>query len=132
MKHRARRKLNLIPVVTSLLLSVFILLMAPAFYNVYELGSPASKTENADLTLTFSSDEMTLSQSGPVRSFKRLADGKFDLEELRNELARINADSIKIEPSGELAYEEIISVMDSIRQSRKNQSLKILFGNLAK
>ena len=123
----------MIPVVTSLLLSVFILLMAPSFFNAFELVSPVvTQNDNSGLTLTLGTEEMVLSDSGPIKSFKRLPDGKFDLEEVRNVLADQSEDRIRLEPSGDLTYEEIVSVMDSIRLSKKENGYKILFSNLAK
>lgn len=125
----------MIPVVTSLLLSIFLLLLAPTFFNAYEIVSPVMHTEEGELLqLTVGPEEMVLSKSGALQSFRRMANGKFDLEEMREVLSSQGEEekSIKLEPAGDLTYEEIVSIMDAINHSRKDGNFRILFGNLDK
>jgi biopolymer transport protein ExbD len=132
-KVKTEEKLNLVPIMDSVFIFIFFLLMSASFLKIYEIGSPIPIVSDSEppkeekkplaLTLTIETNEIKISSGIPsqlIKSFSRLESGEFDLEELHKTLIEIKKrnleeDSIIFEPVGELTYEEIVKVMDSVR-----------------
>lgn len=136
-RKRPDEKLNLVPIMDSIFIFIFFLLMSASFLKIYEIGSPIpivsdeeqpkDQKEPLALTMVLDTNEITLSQgvpSRPVKKFIRQGDGQFNYEEIHTVLVdlkkqHVDEDSIIFEPVGDLTYEEIIKVMDAVRVLNK-------------
>lgn len=138
--HRRKKpeeKLNLVPIMDSVFIFIFFLLMSASFLKIYEIGSDAPIISDAEppkdqkdplaLTLTMDQNELTLSKgipSRPIQKFKRDINGEFDYEALHSVLIdikkqNIEEDTIIFEPFGDVTYEEIVKIMDAVRMINK-------------
>lgn len=136
-RKKPEEKLNLVPIMDSVFIFIFFLLMSASFLKIYEIGSPIPivsdqeqpKQEKEPLALTMQIDtnEITISTgvpSRPLRKLKRLETGEFDYEEIHNVLIdlkkqHVDEDSLIFEPVGDLTYEEIVKIMDAVRMLSK-------------
>ena len=136
-RKKPEQKLNLVPIMDSVFIFIFFLLMSASFLKIYEIGSdvpiisdsepPKNQKDPLALTLEIESNEIVLSRgipSRPVRRFKRQADGEFNYEELHGALIdikkkHVDEDTIIFEPKGDLTYEEIVKIMDAVRMLNK-------------
>lgn len=136
-RKKPEEKLNLIPIMDSIFIFIFFLLMSATFIQINEVGSdvpiisdsepPKNEKDPLALTLVLDSNEITLSKgvpSRPIQKFRRQADGTFNFEELHGVLVAIKKDhveenSILFEPVGDLTYEEIVKAMDAVRKLNK-------------
>jgi biopolymer transport protein ExbD len=136
-RKKPEEKLNLVPIMDSIFIFIFFLLMSATFLKIYEVGSPVpivsdqeppkQQKEPLALTLVIETNEMTLNRGVPakaIQNFKRQADGKFNLDELHVALINLkkqhkDEDTIILEPVGDLTYEEIVKIMDSVRKMQK-------------
>lgn len=136
-RKKEETKLNLVPIMDSVFIFIFFLLMSASFLKIYEIGSdvpiisdsepPKDKKDPLALTLEVNTNEIVLSKGIPSRTiqkFKRGSDGEFDYEELHSVLIDIkkqnlDEESIIFEPVGDLTYEEIVKIMDSVRMLNK-------------
>lgn len=136
-RKKPEEKLNLVPIMDSVFIFIFFLLMSASFLKIYEIGSPIpivsdkeppkSTKDPLALAMTLETNEIILMKGVPQREiqrFKRLPDGTFDYEAIHSALIEIkkqnvDEDSIIFEPVGELTYEEIVKVMDAVRMLKK-------------
>lgn len=136
-RKKPEEKLNLVPIMDSVFIFIFFLLMSSSFLKIYEIGSdvpivsdaepPKDKKDPLALTLTMDVNEITLSQGVPsrtVKKFARQSDGQFNYEELHSVLVDIkkqnlDENTIIFEPVGDLTYEEIVKIMDAVRVLNK-------------
>ena len=136
-RKKPDEKLNLVPIMDSVFIFIFFLLMSASFLKIYEIGSPIpivsdqeppkDKKEPLALTMVIETNEIVISSGVPSRvlkKFPRQADGQFNLEEVHATLIdikkqNIDEDSIIFEPVGDLTYEEIVKIMDSVRMLHK-------------
>lgn len=136
-RKRPEEKLNLVPIMDSVFIFIFFLLMSASFLKIYEIGSPIPIISDKEppppdkdplaLALTLDTNELILSRGVPqkeIQRFKRLPDGTFDYEAIHGTLIEIkkknvNEDSIIFEPIGDVTYEEIVKVMDAVRMLKK-------------
>jgi biopolymer transport protein ExbD len=136
-KKRPEEKLNLVPIMDSVFIFIFFLLMSASFLKIYEIGSPIPIISDSEppknekdplaLTLVLETNELSLSQGVPsrvIKKFPRLENGEFNYEELHTILIdlkkqHLDEDSIIFEPAGDLTYEDIVKVMDAVRVLNK-------------
>ncbi len=136
-RKRPEEKLNLVPIMDSVFIFIFFLLMSASFLRIYEIGSPIpiisdkeppkSDKDPLALAITLETNELILLSGVPQREierFKRLPDGTFDYEAIHTRMIEIkkrnvDEDSIIFEPVGDLTYEEIVKVMDAVRVLKK-------------
>lgn len=132
-RKKPEEKLNLVPIMDSVFIFIFFLLMSASFLKIYEIGSdvpiisdaepPKNEKDPLALTLTVNSNEMILSRgipSRPVQKFQRSAAGEFNYDELHSVLIdikkqHVNEETIIFEPMGDLTYDEIVKIMDAVR-----------------
>jgi biopolymer transport protein ExbD len=132
-RKKPEERLNLVPIMDSVFIFIFFLLMSASFLKIYEIGSdvpiisdaqpPKDQKDPLALTLTAKSDEITLSRGVPSRQFKkfsRQADGEFNYDEIHEVLIdlkkqHVDENTIIFEPFGDLTYEEIVKIMDTVR-----------------
>lgn len=130
-------KLNLVPIMDAIFIFIFFLLMSATFLKIYEVGSdvpivsdaapPKDQKDPLALSLKIETNEIILSKGVPsitVQSFKRQPDGNFNLEELHGVLVSfkkkyVNENTIILEPVGDLTYDEIVKIMDTVRKLNK-------------
>lgn len=136
-RRNPEEKLNLVPILDSVFIFIFFLLMSASFLKIYEIGSPIPlvsdqeppKSKKVPLALTMQAETnvITLKSGVPSRvihKFNRKPSGEFDYEEIHSALINIkkqhmDEDSIMFEPDGDLTYEEIVKIMDAIRVLNK-------------
>lgn len=136
-RKKPDEKLNLVPIMDSIFIFIFFLLMSASFLKIYEIGSPIpiisdqeqpkDKKEPLALTMVLDNNEIILSSGVPsttIQKFARQPDGEFNYDEIHSFLIEIkkknlDEDSIIFEPIGDLTYEEIVKVMDAVRVLNK-------------
>jgi biopolymer transport protein ExbD len=136
-RKKPEEKLNLVPIMDSIFIFIFFLLMSASFLKIYEIGSPIpivsdeeppkDKKDPLALTLIADTNELVLSSgvpSSPIRKFPRGVDGEFNYEELHSVIVDlkkkyIDEDSIIFEPMGDLTYEELVKIMDAVRMLKR-------------
>jgi biopolymer transport protein ExbD len=136
-RRKPEGKLNLVPIMDAIFIFIFFLLMSATFLKIYEVGSdvpiisdqepPKQEKDPLALTLKIETNQMTLFRgvpSKPIQSFDRQPDGSWNLETLHALLIdlkknNIDENSIILEPVGDLTYEEIVKIMDSVRKLEK-------------
>lgn len=136
-RKKPDEKLNLVPIMDSIFIFIFFLLMSASFLKIYEIGSdvpiisdaepPKDKKEPLALTLTVETNQLILSKGVPsqvIQKLSRQGDGQFNLDELHGILVNlkkqhVDEDTIIFEPTGDLTYEEIVKIMDAVRMLNK-------------
>lgn len=136
-RKKPDEKLNLVPIMDSIFIFIFFLLMSASFLKIYEIGSPIpiisdqeqpkDDKEPLALTMRLENNQILLLTGVPskeIKKFERQQDGSFDYDEIHKVLIDIkkqnlNEDSIIFEPIGDLTYEEIVKVMDAVRMLNK-------------
>lgn len=124
-------KLNLIPILDSVFIFIFFLLMSASFLNLFEISSDVPMISNAPppkgrpLALTIIIDRSGISIATGVpskvrRTFGKRPDGQYDLIELRQYLISLKKRYKKentaiLEPKINLDYETLVQIMDTIR-----------------
>jgi biopolymer transport protein ExbD len=132
-RKKPDEKLNLVPIMDSVFIFIFFLLMSASFLKIYEIGSPIPIISDNEpppkdkdplaLTLTVEDNAIILGRGVPSQTFKtfqRQPDGQFDLIDLHTTLIDlkkkfIEEDTIIFQPVGDLTYEEIVKIMDAVR-----------------
>jgi biopolymer transport protein ExbD len=92
-RKKADVKLNLVPIMDSIFIFIFFLLMSASFLKIYEIGSPIpiisdqeqpkNQKEPLALTMVLDTNEIRLSSGVPSRlitKFSRQADGQFNYD----------------------------------------------------
>lgn len=154
-KKRKIEPLNLIPILDSVFILVFFLLMTAQFLKLYEIGSdlpiisdtppPVNIVEPLNLTLRVDRQYISIhtGKDLSMRAFlENNPDGSYRLEELQGHILRIknenmSENAVVIEPSGRVIYDELIKIIDYVRDyrssdgKRANLFSQIVFGNLA-
>lgn len=160
-RKKPEEKLNLVPIMDSIFIFIFFLLMSASFLKIYEIGSdvpivsdaepPKDEKDPLALTLKIDNNKMTLLKGVPSKEFKtftKMENGEFNYEELHTVLIDlkkqfIDEETIIFEPEGELTYEEIVKIMDSVRMINRtdeaifktnkdgiDEKVKTLFGKI--
>lgn len=136
-KNKKVERLNLIPILDSVFIFIFFLLMSANFVRIYEIGSdvpiisnsqpPKTNKKRLDLTLKINQSNISL-HSGPNerRIFRagKTADGEYDLFKLRQKLIELKKSYVDEKevifiPNANITYEELIKIMDAVRDLKK-------------
>lgn len=136
-RKKPEEKLNLVPIMDSVFIFIFFLLMSASFLKIYEIGSdvpivsdaepPKNEKDPLALTIVAQDNKIILSKgipSRPFQTFQRQPDGQFNYEELHTVLIdlkkqHLSEDTVIFEPVGDLTYEEIVKIMDAARMIYK-------------
>jgi biopolymer transport protein ExbD len=136
-RKKAEEKLNLVPIMDSIFIFIFFLLMSSTFLKIYEINSdvpiisdaepPKDQKDPLALSMKIDTNEITVSKgvpSRPFQTFKRGADGLFNYEEIHTFLLQLKKqhseeNTIIFEPIGELTYEELVRIMDEVRMIKR-------------
>ena len=125
-------KINLIPILDSVFIFIFFLLMSASFLNLFEISSdvpilsssPPLKNKRPPLALTITVDGRAISVATGVPSKIRQTFGKsgdqYDLVGLKQYLISLkkghkSENTALLEPKIDLKYEILIQIMDTIR-----------------
>lgn len=132
-KDRVVNKLNLIPILDSVFIFIFFLLMSAQFIDLYEIGGDApiikkvtevqNQKEQLNLVLEIGKEQIlvrTGEKSIVLKTINRAPAG-YDLEGLRKTLISLKMSNkeesqVVIRPSKEVVYSEVVSVMDIVRE----------------
>jgi len=130
-------KLNLVPILDSVFILIFFLLLSAQFIKIYEINSnvpivssqppPPLKKPPLSLTLEITEKKMILLSGQPLSAMKEFAvdeEGNFPVDELHELLIDVKKKNkeektIIIEPSNEVTYEHIVKIMDAVRTFKK-------------
>jgi biopolymer transport protein ExbD len=133
-KNKKKQDLNLIPILDSVFILVFFLLMSAQFVKIYEIGSdvpivsdqepPKDLKKPLALTVEISPKGFTIKTGVPAQTYKSISktqSGDYDLFALHDTLVQIkknnlSEETIVLEPVTDLNYEEIVKIMDAVRK----------------
>lgn len=132
-KNKKVERLNLIPILDSVFIFIFFLLMSANFVKIFEISSdvpiisdsqpPKEQKNSLNLTLKIFPNRMTLHTGNNerlYRTIKKNSEGEFDLYKLRETLITLkqkNKDekTIIFMPKADITYEDLIKIMDTVR-----------------
>ena len=136
-RRKAEEKLNLVPIMDSIFIFIFFLLMSSTFLKIYEIGSdvpivsdaepPKDEKDPLALSMKIDDNTITLSQGVPSKlfqTFTRTPGGEFNYAEIHQTLIEVkkkhtDENMIIFEPVGDLTYDEIVKIMDAVRMLEK-------------
>lgn len=131
------QRLNLIPILDSVFIFIFFLLMSASFLKIYEIQSdvpilsagkpPKNKKKPLALTVKIHPSSIEIYTGVPaslVKSFSKLPSGDYDLESMHSLLIGIKKSNMQeksaiFEPKADINYEELTKIMDAVRMLRK-------------
>jgi len=136
-KNKQVEKPNLIPILDSVFIFIFFLLMSANFVKIYEIQSdvpiisnkapPKKQRKQLNLTLKIHPNSLSLHKGNNEKLMKRFGKnekGDYDTYSLRQYLIKLKKDLIKknrdedsiiFMPKANISYEDLIKVMDSVR-----------------
>jgi len=154
-------KPNLVPILDAVFIFIFFLLMSASFIKIYEIPSdvpivtasePPKNKKPFVLTLKISNTNMSLylgSNFQLIGKYPVNSKGDYDTESLHLRLLHLKEkhkreNTIIFEPTSNVNYENIVKIMDSVREIRKtdkgiylkdkktgaDQKLKFLFSKI--
>jgi len=144
-KLKKIEKLNLVPILDSVFIFIFFLLMSAQFVDVYEIGSSLPMTQEIEdkkeekdplmLTLEVSKDQVVVKTGLKVtrsRSFASTENEQLTnyLRELKQQNPKENTMIVKADPK--ISFQYLITFIDSSQGDRKNKEKlfeQIVFDN---
>ncbi len=136
-RQSSKMELNLIPILDSIFILLFFLLLSSSFLKIFEISSDApiissrpskpTKKNPFLLTLKITSSGLYLYKGvnmGLIKYLPKKSDGSYDNERLHNALIRIKKrnkkeNTIIFEPTIDIPYQTLVEIMDSSRILRK-------------
>jgi biopolymer transport protein ExbD len=139
-------KLNLIPILDSVFIFIFFLLMSAQFIQIHEIGSdaPAVKTTDSikddkpplNLTLVISKNQLVVKTGVPETIHREIAsiDGDYNHKELKNVLLELKKKheqekSIIFRPDATVNYKALVNLMDSVREYKEPSQASVQLFN---
>ncbi|MCB9094429.1 MAG: biopolymer transporter ExbD [Halobacteriovoraceae bacterium] len=130
------RKLNLVPILDSVFILIFFLLVSANFLKIFEINSnvpivsssppPPSKKPPLSLTLEITPNNLVLKSGSNQRVMKSFAktEAGYPVDELHSFLIGVKKDNssektIIFEPEYEVDYESLVKIMDAVRLLKK-------------
>jgi biopolymer transport protein ExbD len=132
-KNKQVEKPNLIPILDSVFIFIFFLLMSANFVKIYEIQSdvpiisnkkpPKKQKKQLNLTLKIHSNSLTLHAGNRERQIFKVGkneEGDYDTYKLREKLISLkkrhkDEETIVFMPKANISYEDLIKVMDAVR-----------------
>ena len=132
-RRRQGEKINLVPMLDSIFIFIFFLLMSASFLNLFEISSDVPIVSNAPppkktkpplaLTVIIERDSILVATGVPSsvrKRFNKNARGDYDLAAFKNYLVLLKKQHKKedmaiLEPRINLKYETLVKIMDTIR-----------------
>ncbi len=135
-KRREADKLNLTSIMDAIFIFIFFLLMSANFIKVFEIHSPIptvsleapkEDTKPLALTLNISETAIEITTGVPASVLKKIEKnqaGDYDLAALHSTLIKLKEqnpteNTVILIPEVDLAYEELVEIMDSVRMLDK-------------
>lgn len=136
-KKKAQQGLNLIPILDSVFIFIFFLLMSAQFVKIFEINSdvplisneepPKNKDKPLALTVTIDKNGFVISTGVPsttIKKINKMTSKDYDLATLHDFLVQLKKQNKKentvvLEPVVDITYEEIVKIMDSVRMLKK-------------
>ncbi|MBI2520074.1 MAG: biopolymer transporter ExbD [Bdellovibrio sp.] len=134
-KKMAVPKLNLVPIMDSVFIFIFFLLLSAQFVDIHEIQGDAPvvatfedskhKKEPLNLVLEIANDSINVKIGLDGRSYKKVTlENDHQLIELHKILSELKAsnideDSVILKPARNLPYGKLVVIMDSIRSVAK-------------
>lgn len=139
-KKKKMEKLNLIPILDSVFIFIFFLLMSAQFLQIYEIGSdaPAVKTTESikddkpplNLTLVIDRNKIEVRTGVPEKTYREIAslNDEYDVQKLQQVLTELKSQhqdekSIIFRPNSSVNYKQLVVLMDAVREIRPKQGL---------
>ncbi|ATH06630.1 biopolymer transporter ExbD [Halobacteriovorax marinus] len=131
------QKPNLIPILDAVFIFIFFLLMSSRFLNINEIPSdvpivsdrqpPKSNKKPLALTLQILNTRIQILTGVPGyvrKTIGKNAEGDYDLQALRDYLIdlkqkNVDENTVVLEPKVDLSYEDIVKIMDTVRDLKK-------------
>lgn len=145
-KNKEEPKLNLIPILDSVFIFIFFLLVSTSFIHLKEITSdvpiisesePLKNEKPLALTLQISKNEIKVLTGLESTLVKKLPFNPETMNELQKTIAQIKNENPKektiiLEPQEDISYEKIVLIMDTVRQSPDQEELftNIVFSNV--
>ncbi|WP_408096055.1 ExbD/TolR family protein [Peredibacter sp. HCB2-198] len=144
-KIKKPEKLNLVPILDSVFIFIFFLLMSAQFVDVYEIGSSVPMTKEAkdekqekdplNLTLEISKEQIVVKtglRNPRSRTFasEQKTEMKDYLAELKRQNPKENTMILKTDPK--VSFQTLITVIDSTKESKEAKDMlfpQIVFDN---
>ena len=140
-KLKKMERLNLIPILDSVFIFIFFLLMSAQFIQIHEIGSdaPAVKTTDSikddkpplNLTLVISKNQLTVKTGIPEKTYREISSiaGEHNYLELSKTLLEIKRNnekekSIIFRPDSTVNYKSLVKLMDSVRNYQDPKQTK--------
>ena len=133
-KMKRPEKLNLVPILDSVFIFIFFLLMSAQFVDVYEIGSSLPMIKDSfeknkekdplNLTLEITKEQVVIKTGLKKISSKTFAtDQKAQIKEYLTELKRMNPkeNTMILRSHPRVPFQNLIAVIDSTQISEKNQ-----------
>ena len=134
-RRQSDEKLNLIPILDSVFIFIFFLLMSASFLNVFEISSnvpfvsaapPPKNTRPLALTLIIDHQKISVATGVPSRVrrvIRKDASGEYNLERLKDYLISLkkrykHEQTAILEPRTNIDYETLVQIMDTVRMLR--------------
>jgi biopolymer transport protein ExbD len=132
-RKKPDEKLNLVPIMDSVFIFIFFLLMSAQFLKIYEIGSDVPivseneppKVDKDPLALNLKIEEKSLTLTRGltpkvVLKLEKDTEGKYDLDKLHQTLVQlkkenIDEETIIFEPIADVEYQEMVIIMDQVR-----------------
>jgi biopolymer transport protein ExbD len=140
-KKKKAQKLNLIPILDSVFIFIFFLLMSAQFLEIYEIGSdaPAVKTTESikdkkkplNLTLEVYRNKITVKTGLDGETYKTIENigDRHNLDQLNKVLTElkqkhVEENSIILRPESNVKYKKLVKIMDSARSLDGNSFIE--------
>ena len=133
-KLKRPEKLNLVPILDSVFIFIFFLLMSAQFVDVYEIGSSLPMIKDSfeqnkekdplNLTLEITKEQVVIKTGLKKISSKTFStDQKAEIKEYLTELKRMNPseNTMILRSHPRVPFQKLIAVIDSTQISQKNQ-----------
>jgi biopolymer transport protein ExbD len=130
-RKKLEHKLDLVPIMDAIFIFIFFLLFSANFVTIFEINSdapilssepPQDNKEPLALTLVINPEEIVITTTNArtvVKKIQRMGES-YNYNELHDfmiqmRLKHLTEDTVILEPSPEVSYDEIIKIMDEIR-----------------
>ena len=133
-KMKRPEKLNLVPILDSVFIFIFFLLMSAQFVDVYEIGSSLPMIKDSfeknkekdplNLTLEITKEQVVIKTGLKKISSKTFTTAqKAEIKEYLTELKRMNPgeNTMILRSHPRVPFQDLIAVIDSTQISQKNQ-----------
>lgn len=137
-KIKKPEKLNLVPILDSVFIFIFFLLMSAQFVDVYEIGSSVPMTKEAkdekqekdplNLTLEVTKSQIVVKTGlRNPRSRTFASEQKNEMKEYLTELKRLNPkeNTMNLRADPKISFQNLVTVIDSTQNTKDSKKEKL-------